>query len=351
MQDFFCLWQLCPSESWAWRWYSCLACGDPGGAKCAGTRTASAAGVMALSGSFIEPLVAGGQKASSASLLLPGVFLCCSERQAHRGAPLAGALLCRSACHVFDGRLSLVQLLMLACVVRKAMVMALPAMWDSAVSPCFHGCPAFLRRQFPPQSPHIPSIPLSAVNSSPRPGIAPQFLNSSSQQLHFPGNLCPCLCMSMYVYGKDRLILIPFRLPQISCFILSLKCFSSDSDSCPDIEDWTPASVPPPAEGSPVLLTLFLPLVPSTEFCVIVYTLFHWSGTPVCSQLMFCMHFWVWGCIPDVSVERHVFHVHLTPLPSRSLNPHPFKPPFCLSIFKTLNFIESLLSCQDAMTK
>ena len=41
--------------------------------------------------------------------------------------------------------------------------------------------------------PHIPSICLSAVNSSPRPGIAPQSLNSSSQLLCLPGNLCPCL--------------------------------------------------------------------------------------------------------------------------------------------------------------
>ena len=45
----FSPWQLCPSESWVWRWLSCLACGDPGGIKCAGTRTASASGVMALS--------------------------------------------------------------------------------------------------------------------------------------------------------------------------------------------------------------------------------------------------------------------------------------------------------------
>ena len=45
---------------------------------------------------------------------------------------------------------------------------------DSAVSPCFHGFPAFLHRHFPPQSlPHIPLIHLSTVNSSPRPGIAP----------------------------------------------------------------------------------------------------------------------------------------------------------------------------------
>ena len=41
---------------------------DPGGIKCAGTRTASAAGVMALSESFFEPLVTDDQKASLASL-------------------------------------------------------------------------------------------------------------------------------------------------------------------------------------------------------------------------------------------------------------------------------------------
>ena len=47
-----------------------MACGDPGGAKCAGTWTASGAGVMALSESLIEPLVAGNQKAALASLSL-----------------------------------------------------------------------------------------------------------------------------------------------------------------------------------------------------------------------------------------------------------------------------------------
>ena len=42
----------------------------PCGAKCAGTRTASAAGVMTLSESFFEPLVRGDQKDSLASLSL-----------------------------------------------------------------------------------------------------------------------------------------------------------------------------------------------------------------------------------------------------------------------------------------
>ena len=42
--------------------------GDLSGTKCAGTRTASTAGVMALSESFLEPLVAGILKAFLASL-------------------------------------------------------------------------------------------------------------------------------------------------------------------------------------------------------------------------------------------------------------------------------------------
>ena len=81
-----------------------MACGDPGGAKCSGTPTASDTGVMALSQSFFEPLVAGGQKASLASLspLLhpfrhlegslawgPSLLFVC---QAHRGTSLTEVL-------------------------------------------------------------------------------------------------------------------------------------------------------------------------------------------------------------------------------------------------------------------
>ena len=42
-----------------------------------------------------------------------------------------------------------------------------------------------------------------------------------------PGTCIPV--WGMYGCGKDCLILIPFRLPQISCFTLSLKCFSSET--------------------------------------------------------------------------------------------------------------------------
>ena len=39
----------------------------------------------------------------------------------------------------------------------------------------------------------------------------------------------------MYGCSKDCLILIPFKLPQNSYFTLSLKCFSTDSDNCPNV--------------------------------------------------------------------------------------------------------------------
>ena len=111
------------------------------------------------------------------------------------------------------------------CVERKAMVMAPPPVHDTAVSPCFHGCWAFLHRHFPAQSSPSHSLePSLHSQQQPSPWIAPQSPNSSSQPLHPPGYLRSC---PGYVWLQQGLSLIPFRLPQISCF--SLKCFSSDS--------------------------------------------------------------------------------------------------------------------------
>ena len=122
--------------------------------------------------------------------------------------------------------------------------------------------------------PHIPSIHLSAVKSSPCPGITLQSLNSSSQLLTFQGTSIPV--WGMYGCGKDCLILIPFRLPQTSCFTLSLKCFSFDSNNCPDVGIGPLLQFPHPLRADPVLLTLlFPPLVPCpAEFCVILYILY-----------------------------------------------------------------------------
>ena len=136
----------------------------------------------------------------------------CSLCQAHKGGPLAGVLLCRSASQTLKGapwvgsysvvqcfrylmaRLSIVQLPMLAYWGREAMVMAAPPTHDSAVSPSSMAARlSSTGISHHSLLSHIPWICLSAVNSSPCPGIAPQFLNSSSQPLCLPGYLCPCL--------------------------------------------------------------------------------------------------------------------------------------------------------------
>ena len=109
-------------------------------------------------------------------LSLPGVLLCCLVHQAHRGAPLAGALLYRLVGQALKGApwvgsQSVVQCLQ--CLMGQPLCSAADSgvwgergygdgstpTWDSAVSPFFHGCLAFLHRHFPPQSP--PSHPLN----------------------------------------------------------------------------------------------------------------------------------------------------------------------------------------------
>ena len=116
------------------------------------------------------------------------------------------------------------------CVGREALVMAPPPTRVSAVSPSMAAWLSSTDVSHHSLLPHIPSIHLSTVHSSPCPGIAPQSLNSSSQCCAFQGTYIAV--RSMYGCSKDYLIIIPCRLPQISCFTLSLKCFSSDSDSC-----------------------------------------------------------------------------------------------------------------------
>ena len=72
------------------------------------------------------------------------------------------------------------------------------------------------------------------------------------------------VCMDSKDSIKDCLILNPFRLPQISCFTIILKCFSSDSDSRPDVWIGPVLQFPHPLRAGPVLVTLlFFPLVPS----------------------------------------------------------------------------------------
>ena len=131
-------------------------------------------------------------------------------------------------------------------------------MRDSAVSSCFHGCPAFLHRHFSPRSPPSYPFDLSLCNQQQ----PPPWDCSTMPKLQFP-TAAPS--RGMYSCGQDYLILIPFRLPQICCFTLSLKCFSSDSEKCPNVRIGPLLLFPHPPRRSPILLTLLLfPLIPSS---------------------------------------------------------------------------------------
>ena len=173
--------------------------------------------------------------------------------------------------------------------------MASPTTCDSAVSPYFHGCPAFLHRHFPPQFPSSHPLDLSLCGQQqPSPwdcSIIPKFQLPAAAPSRGPASLS-WVCMA--AVGTVALIL--FRLPQISCFTPSLKCFSSDSDNCPNVGIRSLLQFPHCPRAGPVLLTLlFSPLVffYPTKICMVLYIFFLLLGTPVCSQLVFCMHFCV----------------------------------------------------------
>ena len=135
---------------------------------------------------------------------------------------------------------------------------------DSAVSPSFHGCLAFLHRHFLPQSPL--SHPLGpSLHSKQQPSpwdccTIPKLQLPAAAPSRGPASLLG----GWYGYGKGCLILIPFGLPQMSYFTLSLKCFS-DSENCPIVGIGHLLQFPYLLRESPVLVTLlFSPLVPSS---------------------------------------------------------------------------------------
>ena len=104
---------------------------------------------------------------------MPGVLLSCSAHQEQRGAPLAEFLLCSLVHQTLKGAPWVESYSVVQCVRylmgqplysaanadmcgQRAYEVAPPTTCDSAVSPCFHGCLAFLHRHFPPRSPSHP---------------------------------------------------------------------------------------------------------------------------------------------------------------------------------------------------
>ena len=108
-----------------------------------------------------------------------------------------------------------------------------PYVWLSSIT-LLPWLPGFPPKAFPTTISFLTS-PLSvSLQSTAAPTLGSLHNPETPAPSHwaFQGTRVP-VC-GMYGCGKDCLILIPFRLPQISCFTLSLKCFFSDSDNCPD---------------------------------------------------------------------------------------------------------------------
>ena len=164
-----------------------------------------------------------------------GPSLLFTESGTHRG-PLTGVLLCRWACQSLKGApcigpnsvVQCVRCLMsqpLYCSAADAVVLGEGGYGDGST-------PLHVTQQYHLASmaawlsstgishhdlcPHIPSIHLSTVNSSPHPRIAPQSQTPAPSHCTFQGTCIPV--QGMYGRSQDCLILIPFRLPQISCF-------------------------------------------------------------------------------------------------------------------------------------
>ena len=133
----------------------------------------------------------------------------------------------------------------------------------------------------------------------------------------------------MYGCGKDCLILIPFRLPQITCFTLSLKCFSSDSDNCPNMEI-RPLLQFPHLAGTVVqsyYSTVFPPISFILPSCVWFYIFF------LAGQVLLSTFTWCSACT-SVS-ERDVLHIHLLL--------HHLVPPANPLVYEPLNILLNLV--------
>ena len=152
--------------------------------------------------------------------------------------------------------------------------------------------------------PRLPSFPPQVFPTTTSSLTSPRFISPqsiatlslgllhnpwipASSHCTFQGTCFPV--QGMYGRGKNCLILIPFRLPQISCFTLRLQCFSSDSDSWPVVRIWPLIQFPHLPRAGPALLTLLI--IPPSSFILPSFAwfcIFFSSGQVLLSALSWC---------------------------------------------------------------
>ena len=212
---------------------------------------------------------------------------------------------------------------MLVCGEREAVVIARPPTCDSVILPCFHGCLAFLHRHTQPQSPlshpFSPSLPSKQQPSAWNCPRIPKLQLPAT--VRFRGHISlsgVCTAAATTLWFSFYL---GFHRSVVSLSALNVYSMIQIIDP---MWDWTPASLPSPTQGrssptnTPVFFFFFPQFFHPTEFCMVLYILFHLSGAPVYFPVMFWLLFCVWRCMPDVSMERCTPHPPIAP-PSCSL--------------------------------
>ena len=158
------------------------------------------------------------------------------------------------------------------------MVVAPPPTRDSAVSPCFHGCPTFLHRHFPPPSPPLHPLDLSLCSQQqPSP-----WDRSTIPNLQLPAT-APSggpAALSGVCVAAARTVRFSFHLGcHRSTVLLSALNVSPLTQTIAPMWGLDPLlQFLHPLRAGPVLLTLlFFPLVPSSYWV--------WGGS-ICAFLL-----------------------------------------------------------------
>ena len=145
----------------------------------------------------------------------------------------------------------------------------------------------------------LPSFPPQAFPITISSLTSPRFVSLQSTAalalglLYNPQTPAPGCCTfqgtsvlvwDMYGCGKDCLIIILLRLPQISCFTLRLEYFSSDSENYPDVGIGPLLRSPLLPRAGPALLTLLFFVLLSFVW----FDIFFSTGQVLLSPLSWC---------------------------------------------------------------
>ena len=266
--------------------------------------------------------------------------------QAHRGAPwlgsysvdlcirhlkgnLGGVLLCSLVCKGFDRPASLsfsCQCWQCWCVWGERLWW-----WLYPLRVTQQYCLASTLPGFPPQA-----FPTTISSLTSPQSVSPQSIATLNwdcptiPKLQLPATApsrrptsLPNICMA-----TTRTVWLSFHLgchrSAVSLLALDVSPLTQTTDPLWGLDPCF--SSPHPLRAGPVLLRLlFFPLVPLSyqvlhgcmySFLHTFYSFLHISilvrsSCPLSAG--FCIHFFVWRCILDVSMERNVFHIHLCP--------------------------------------